>query len=171
MKTTVLLIAVIAASLSHSAIAEGNGNVPSPPGPYRSINDVDQYATNKNDQYGSQLREGRGYFPDPSSQLNRDVPVWVQQRREQMERRMRLPNMPQPQVGSNQPPPQVWSNQPPQWNYNQIPPRQNFYTGRAPGPQGNRMQQPFPPARGPAYGPGVPPQEFYPRQGYQVPRY
>ena len=162
MKTTVLLIAVIAAALSHSAIAEGNGNVPSPPGPYRSINDVDQYATNKSDQYSSQLREGRDYFSDPSNQLNRDVPEWVQQRREQMKQRMRSPNMP---------PPQVWNNPPPQWNYNQVPPRQNFYSGRVPSPQGNRMQQPFPSARGPVYGPGVPPQEFYPRPGYQVPRY
>lgn len=158
MKTTILVfMAVITASLAHSVMAESSGDMMPPPGPYRSIGDVDQYRPNQNVQNESKLNRNQGYaFTQPG----KNASEWARQRQAQMGSRKQQLNMPP-----------AWNNQPTQWGYNNVPPMRNAYQGQTPGFQNNRMQQPFPSARGPVYGLGVPPAEFYNQPMQQLPRY
>ena len=163
MKTTILVfMAIITASLAHSVMAENSGDLMSPPGPYRSIGDVDQYPQKQNVQNDSKMSGREGYAYAPSGQMGRDIPDWVRQRQAQMGSRMQQLNVPQSQG---------WNSPPPQWNYNYVPPVHNVYSGQAPGYQNNRMRQTFPSARGPIYGPGAPPAEFYNQSMQPAPRY
>lgn len=162
MKTTILvLMAVITASLTHSVKAENNGDMMPPPGPYKSIAELDQYRINQSVQGDSKLEENQGYSSAQSSQINRNIPEWQKQRQAQMENWVQQPGTP---------PAQGWNNQPAQWNNNRVAPMQNAYLGQVPNFQNNRMQQSFPFARGPVYGPGMSPMGFY-NQPVQQPRY
>jgi hypothetical protein len=162
--TTLILMTAIAVGLNHSVFAESVGNVMPlpPPGPYKSVAESDQYSPGQNIQNNPPLRENYGYPMAQSNQPNREVPEWVRQRQAQMEQWMRQSNMR---------PTQSWNNQPPPSNYNQAPAMPNMYSGRAPIAQDNRQQQSFPSARGPVYGPGAAPSEFYQQPVYQGPRY
>lgn len=162
MKTRLVLMAVVAVTLTGSVIAENSGILMPPPGPYRSMDDVDQYSPMRNVQNDSKDEERQAYLSARSNQLNRSVPEWVRQRQPQMRNRMQQSNMPQVQT---------WSNQPSRWNYNQRPSMPNTYSGQMPVFQDNRMQQPFPSARGPVYGPSVPPSDFYRQPMQRPPRY
>jgi hypothetical protein len=163
MKTTTLVfMTAITVTLNHSAIAESFGNMMPPPGPYKSMDDSDQYSPEQNVQNRPQLGESYGYPSARSGQINREVPEWVRQRQVQMEQWMKQQSNMQPQA---------WNSQPPQWNYNQAVPVPNAYSGRAPGVQDNRFQQTFPSARGPVYGPTATSPEFYQQPVYQGPRY
>ncbi|MCW8911245.1 MAG: hypothetical protein OQK76_11575, partial [Gammaproteobacteria bacterium] len=84
---------------------------------------------------------------------NQPQPEWLKQRQAQMEQMMQQPQ------SANHP----W----PQWNQNQRPPMPRPDIA---APQNNRNQQYFPSARGPVYGPGVPPPAFNGQPGYQAPR-
>ena len=163
MKTILVLIAMVTATITGSVIAENSGNMMPPPGPYRSMADVDQYGLMQKDQNDSKGVERRVCCHAQSSQSGRAVPEWMRQRQAQIESRMQQLNMP-PSV-------QGWNNPPSQWNYNQRPPMTNTYSGQMPVYQNNRMQQPFPSARGPVYGPGMAPPDFYRQPMQQAPRY
>ncbi|MES0326896.1 MAG: hypothetical protein ABUK13_01780 [Gammaproteobacteria bacterium] len=163
MKTTILVLtAVISSVLTHSVLAENHADMMPPPGPYRSISDVDQYTENQSVQNESKQRLGEGFNSAPSSQMNNNVPDWVQHPQTQAGNGMYQQNTPQTQG---------WNNPPPQRNYNYAPPMPNVYSAPAPGFQNNRMRQPFPYARGPVYGPGVPPADYYRQPMPQAPRY
>ncbi|MDH5387126.1 MAG: hypothetical protein OEY06_01610 [Gammaproteobacteria bacterium] len=163
MKTTILIfMAVITASLAHSVMAENNGDSMPPPGPYRSIGDVDQHTQNQNGQNDSKMRKGEEYSYAPSGQMGGDIPDWQRQRQAQNNNRMQQLNRHQSQG---------WNSPPPQWNYNYVPPVRNTYSGQAPAYQNNGMRQSFPSARGPVYGPGAPPAGFYNQSMQPVPRY
>lgn len=162
MKTsTLVFITAVTVALNHSAIAESFGNMP-PPGPYKSVDDPDQYSPEQSAQNRLQKGDAYGYPSAHSGQLNREVPEWVRQRQAQMEQWIKQQSNMQPQA---------WNNHQPQWNYNQAAPLSNAYPGRAPGVQDNRFQPPFPSARGPVYGPNVAPPEFYQQPVYQRPQY
>jgi len=107
---------------------------------------------------------------------NQPQPEWVKQRQAQMEQWMKQNNnQPQPewvkqrqaQMEQMMQPPQSANNPWSQWNQNQRPamPRPDIAA-----PQNNRNQQYFPSARGPVYGPGVPPPAFNGQPGYQPQR-
>ena len=163
MKVTILvLMTVITTSLAHSVMAENNRDMMPPPGPYRSIGDVDQYMPSSSVQNNSKSRQGRAYSYAQPNQSNKVIPEWVKQRQAQMGNRMQQLNVPQSQG---------WNSPPPQWNYNYVPPVHNAYSGQAPGYQNNRMRQPFPSARGPVYGPGTPPPDIYRKHMHMPPRY
>lgn len=161
-----ILVAAISTSLVHTVCAESSAYSIPPPGPYRSVDDVDQYNLNQND------------YAD--SRQSRDVLEWDKHRQIQMEQQRNRP----------MPPTQGWNNQPVQRNYNQVPPMMNNagvypdqrfnpnlnpYAGAYPSVnmnpnhQINRMQQ-YPYARPPVYAPTPPPeyyrQPYYPASGY-----
>ncbi|MDH5611073.1 MAG: hypothetical protein OEY66_01270 [Gammaproteobacteria bacterium] len=162
MKTTILvLMTAMTMAINHSVFAGSYENVMPPPGPYKSVDDTDQYTSDQSVQNCSHMRKNYGHPSAQSNQLNSEVPDWVKQRQAQMEQRMKQSNM----QSQNRP------NQQPQWNYNQMQPAPNTYSGRAPGVQDNRFQQPFPSARGPVYGPGAVPPEYYQQPMYQGQRY
>lgn len=156
---SLILMAAVTATLNHSALAENAGRVMPPPGPYKSIDDQDQYAPEQNDL---QSNENYSYVSAQPNQFNRDAPEWMRQRQAQMQQW-------QAQQSNRQPP--AWNNQAPSWNYNQAPVMPNVYTGHASGVQENRFQPPYPSARGPVYGPGAVPPEFYQPPAYQGQRY
>ena len=162
--TLLMLMTVFSSVLTHSVLADNGGATMPPPGPYRSIGDVDQYTQNQNVQNDSKMRAGEGHSYAPPGQMGRDIPDWLRQRQAQMGNRMQQLNVPQSQG---------WNNPPAQWSYNYVPPVHNAYSGQgqAPGYQNNRMRQPFPSARGPVYGPGAPPADYYRQPVPQAPRY
>lgn len=162
MKTTKVLMAIIAATITHSAIAENSGRMMPPPGPYRSMGEAGQYDPMQNAQNDFRGGEKQAYLLAQPGQQNRVVPEWLRQRQAQMRDWMKQSNRPQMQT---------WNNPATQWNYNQRPLMPNTYSGQVPVFQDNRMQQPFPSARGPVYGPGMPPPDFYRQSMQQAPRY
>lgn len=153
MKTIKILMVIIAATVTHSAIAE---NMMPPPGPYRSIGDIGQYDPMQNAQ--NNFREGgeQAYLFTQPSQKNRATPECVRQCQAQIMNWMKESNRPQMQT---------WNNPTTQWNYNQRPPMPNIYSGQAPVFQDNRMQQSFPSAR----RSGAPSVDFYRRAIQQAP--
>jgi len=163
MKTTTLVfMTVVTVALNHSAIAEGFGSMMPPPGPYKSVDDPDQYTSEQSVQNRPQLGNSYGYPSAHPGQLNSEAPEWLRQRQAQMEQWIKQQSNMQSQT---------WNNQQPQWNYNQVAPMPNAYPSRTPGVQDNRFQPNFPSARGPVYGPTAAPPEFYQQPGYQRPRY
>jgi hypothetical protein len=160
-----ILMAAVSTSAAHIVSAESSAYSMPPPGPYRSVGDVDQYNLNQNGQ--------------TDLQLSREKPEWVKQHQIQMEQQMNRP----------MPPAQVWTNQPAQRNYNQVHPmmnagaypdqhsnaRLNPYmgaypsSGMVPNSQVNRMHQ-YPYARQPVYAP-MPPPEYYRQPAYPAPGY
>jgi len=87
------------------------------------------------------------------------VPQWVKQQQAQMEQRMRHQNMLRQQGWNN---PSVM-----QRNQN----KQSAMPGHRQNPNLSRQQQYFPDARGPVFGPGIPPPGFNNMPGNQLPQY
>ncbi|MDH5710421.1 MAG: hypothetical protein OEZ15_01985 [Gammaproteobacteria bacterium] len=158
MKTTSLVLTLtILLITSHSVRADEGRDILPPPGPYRPVGDVGQYNFDQNIQNETQVRKKQGSMPVQMVKPDEDVPEWVRQRQIQMEQWMKQSNMPQMQH---------WPQQPSYQNYNSGIPMSNAYYGRMP----ERMQQPYPYARGQAYAPAMPPAEYYYQPNYQVPR-
>ena len=107
MKTTKVLMAIIAVTIAHSAIAENSGKMMPPPGPYRSMGDAGQYDLMQNAQNNFRDGEEQAYLPAQPGQQNRVVPEWVMQRQAQMQNRMNQLNVPQAQNWNRQQP-QQW---------------------------------------------------------------
>ncbi|MDH3343319.1 MAG: hypothetical protein OEM07_06320 [Gammaproteobacteria bacterium] len=162
MKTTLVLAAIMTVGLTGSAIAESDGKVMPPPGPYIVITDVGQYGVEQNGQNDSKGERRHVCTPAMHARHSRVAPGWQNQPQAQLGNGVNQPNRPQMQN---------WNNQPPQWNYNRQPAMPNAYSGQMPAYQNNRMQQPYPSARGSVYGPGVPPVDYYRQPVQQPPRY
>ena len=162
MKTTKVLMAIILAALTHSVIADNSLNMTPPPGPYKSTSDADQRGFTR--AFDKNYKDGEKHIclHQQSGQPNRDISGWQRQRQVQMDNRMQQLNRPQAQM---------WNNPALQQNYNQRMPMPNPYSGQSPIFKDNKMQQPFPPARGPVYGPGAPPSDYYRQPMQQYPRY
>ena len=160
MNIKLVLMVIAATALTTPVCADNHGNVMPPPGPYRSMADVNQHGQMQNLQNESMAEQKQMYL---SNQSGRVVPDWVRQRQAQMQNRMNQLNMPQAQNWNRQ--------QPQQWQYDQRPAMPNAYSGRLPVFQNNRMQQPFPSAHGPVYGPGIPPADYYRRPVQPMPGY
>ena len=196
MKTSkLLLITTMAMALSQYVMAENNENSMPPAGPYQSSAETaqtnhdassahpDQYMRNMPGQYSQEMpewvKERRAQMEQRMTQKNNQPePEWVKQRQAQMEQWMKQNNnQPEPEwvrqrqaqmmQQPNMPQPQSRNQQRPQWNQNPLPPMPR--PDMAP-PQENRNQHYFPSARGPVYGPGVPPAGFNGQPGYQPPR-
>ena len=156
MKTKKLIyMLVITTGLVNLAIAENGSEMMPPPGPYRSIGDVDQYTQSQKAQHNYMQGQRYGSFDNQSSRSNRVVPEWVKQQQMQMENWMKQSNRPQVQG----------------WNNSQRPAVPRYYSGQLPVFQNNVMSQPFPSVRGPVYGPGTPPPDFYMQPMRPAPRY
>ena len=156
MKTKKLIyMLLITTGLVNLAIAENGSEMMPPPGPYRSIGDVDQYTQSQKAQDNYMQEQRYGSFDSRSARSNRVVPEWVKQQQMQMESWMKQSNRPQLQGR----------------NYNQRPIVPRYYPGQQPVFQNNVMPQPFPSARGPVYGPGTPPSDFYMQPMRPAPRY
>ena len=166
-KTVFVLMAAVSVTTSYSTMAEDSDQMMPPPGPYQLTESTDLRESN----YICEHKKGyKNYSQAASRQLNKDVPQWVKQQQAQRGRWMQqAPNMQAPQAWVNQQRPN-WNYNQGQQNYNQAPPMMN--PNRGGNVQPNPMQQYFPYARGPVYGPGVPPAEFgqqprYPSPGFQ----
>ena len=157
MNIKLVLMVITATALTTPVCADNHGNVMPPPGPYRSMADVNQHGQMQNLQNQSMAEQKQMYL---SNQSGRVAPDCVKQRQARMQNRMKQLNVPQVQNWNRQ--------QPQQWQYNQRSAMPNAYSGQMPVFQNNRMQQTFPSAQGPVYGPGIPPADYY-RQ--QMPRY
>lgn len=157
------LMAITTVLLAQTVVAENTESVMPPPGPYRSIGDVDQYKNPQDIQNNRQSNEEQRYSFTQPNQKNTGVQEWRRSRQQrQMGNWMNQGNFPQGQYRNTQPQ---------MWDYNRYPPMQNNYPGQMPGYQNNRMAQPFPPARGPVYGPSMPPAEFYNQQAQPMQQY
>ena len=192
MKTsTVVLITALAMAFTDSAIADDSENIMPPSGPYRSLSDIRQSSTypqdasaipqNPNYPSGRQ-RQNTGKMPgqhadeipDSEKQRMMQMEQWMKQQMNQSQAEMMNQHkamMDQRRQQFNLPAPQMQPNTPPLWNHNQIPPMPHPDSGQL-NMQNNNTQQYFPSARGPVYGPGVPPPGFngQPGPGYQHPQ-
>ena len=156
MKTKQLIyMLVITTGLVNLAIAENGSEMMPPPGPYRSVGDVDQHSQSLKAQDNYMQEQRYGYFDNQSARSNRAVPDWLKLQQMQMENWMRQSNR----------------SQLPNWNNNQHPVAPRYYPEQRPVFQNNVMPQPFPSARGPVYGPGTPPSDFYMQPMRPAPRY
>lgn len=155
--TSLALTLAMALITSHSVCAADARDILPPPGPYRSIGDVGQYNFEQNTQNETQVRKKQESLPVQIVKPDGDVPDWVRQRQLQMEQWMKQSAMQQMQN---------WPQQPSYQNYNSGMPMSNPYYGRMP----ERMQQPYPYVRGPAYAPAMPPADYYYQPSYQGPR-
>jgi len=162
MKTTKVLMAIILAALAHSVIADNNLDMTPPPGPYKSTSDADQRGFTQALNKSYKNEEKHTCLHQQPGQPNSEISGWQRQHQTQMDNRMQQLNRPQAQM---------WNNPASQQNYNQRMPVPNPYSGQVPAFNNNKMQQPFPFARGPVYGPGMTPPDYYRQPMQQYPRY
>ena len=164
-KTIFVLMAAVSVTTSYSAMAEDSEQMMPPPGPYQ-LNESEELRGSKH--ICEHKKAHKNYSQAPSQQPNRAVPQWVKQQQAQRGQWMQPPSMQVPQARVNQQRPNWNYHQGPQ-NYNQAPPMMN--PNRGGNVQPNPMQQYFPYARGPVYGPSVPPTEFGQQPRYPSPRF
>ena len=158
MKNTILVfMTVVLSAIMNMAMAENNDQMMPPPGPYQSIDGIKSHGSKHICEHEKGAQSDSSVY---LNQVNRDLPQWVKAQQVQRGQRMQQSNMP----------PQSWGNQSsPARNYNQAP--QMLNSNRGPSPQSNRMQEYFPYARGPIYGPNMPPAEYNQQPRYPVPRF
>ena len=173
---------IITVSIFAPGLAMSEDMAP-PGGPYKSINnnrassfteqipewvkqrqlEMNNWLKQRNEEMEKQQMSSNKYQPE--------VPEWVKKNQAEMEQRMKKFNN---QAALEKSP--AWGQQPPaQWNA----PKQHAYpqvnNQQFAQPPANRMQPYFPAARGPVYGPDVPPAgHAYPvqrgPQNYQMQR-
>ena len=159
-------MAAVSVTTSFSAMSEDSEQMMPPPGPYQLTESSD---LRESKHICEHKKAHKNYSQAPSLQLNRDIPQWVKQQQPQRGQWMQqAPNMQAPQAWVNQQRPN-WNYNQGQQNYNQAPPMMN--PNRGGNVQPNQMQQYFPYAHGPVYGPNMPPAEFGQQPRYPSPRF